>query len=99
VLFFSSSYNSNFPLLVFFLTSSYLSLQWYFSLFLTWAIGSINALGYVVIVAYLAINEVPIVIRQTDQWVEEGVANPSVRTYYNYKAFNWAWVTLAGIIM
>jgi hypothetical protein len=73
--------------------------QWIYSLYLTWVLGLVNAAGYFVVVAYLAVNEVPIAIRETDQWVEDCRGNPSVRKNHRVSAFNVAGVTFAGTLM
>jgi len=73
--------------------------QYRLSLGITWVLGILNLCGYVVIVTFLGITEVPIIIRQTDEQVAEAVGNPSVREYRNPGAFTWWGVTLVFNIM
>eukprot|EP00615_Pteridomonas_danica_P011690 CAMPEP_0114330802 /NCGR_PEP_ID=MMETSP0101-20121206/1993_1 /TAXON_ID=38822 ORGANISM="Pteridomonas danica, Strain PT" /NCGR_SAMPLE_ID=MMETSP0101 /ASSEMBLY_ACC=CAM_ASM_000211 /LENGTH=1284 /DNA_ID=CAMNT_0001460933 /DNA_START=3986 /DNA_END=7840 /DNA_ORIENTATION=+ len=67
------------------------------SLIITWVLGIINACGYVVIVLFLGVTEVPMIIRQTDEHVKANKA--AVISAYNPRAFTWWGVTLAGNIM
>eukprot|EP00615_Pteridomonas_danica_P005853 CAMPEP_0114339576 /NCGR_PEP_ID=MMETSP0101-20121206/7817_1 /TAXON_ID=38822 ORGANISM="Pteridomonas danica, Strain PT" /NCGR_SAMPLE_ID=MMETSP0101 /ASSEMBLY_ACC=CAM_ASM_000211 /LENGTH=2941 /DNA_ID=CAMNT_0001472581 /DNA_START=113 /DNA_END=8938 /DNA_ORIENTATION=+ len=69
------------------------------SVVITWILGLINVLGYVVIVCFLAVTEIPIIIRQTDELVENALADPNIREYYDFGAFTWWFVTLIFNIM
>ena len=46
------------------------------SLNLTWLLGMINLLGYIIITLFLALTEIPIIIHQTDNKINEAKANP-----------------------
>jgi hypothetical protein len=69
------------------------------SVVITWILGLINVFGYVVIVCFLAVTEIPIIIRQTDELVENAMNDPNIREYYDFGAFTWWFVTLIFNIM
>jgi hypothetical protein len=66
------------------------------SLYISLILAVLNLLGYVVITTFLAITEVPIIIRQLDDYVEECMDNISMREseYRDPGAFTWWFVTL-----
>ena len=72
----------------------------HFSWVISWVLAVINVLGYVFIVVFLGVTEIPIVIRQTDEYVEEQkILIRDKRRYYDYGAFKWWFVTLIFNVM
>jgi hypothetical protein len=71
------------------------------SLVITWVLGVINLLGYVVIVTFLAVTEVPIIISRLDEDVQKKVEDLSFPEshYRDLNAFTWWGVTLIFNIM
>ena len=63
---------------------------YWLSLCITWGLGLVNALGYVTIVSFLSITEVPIVIQKIDSFVEEALNDPSFREENYLDASVWA---------
>ena len=73
---------------------------WRTSWLISWVLAVINVLGYVFIVVFLGVTEIPIVIRQTDEYVEEQkYLIRDKRGYFNPGAFKWWFVTLVFNIM
>lgn len=56
----------------------------------------VNFAGYVVIVSYMAITEVPIIVKTLDDAVEAALGNPQIEPseYRDLGAFTWWGVTL-----
>jgi hypothetical protein len=69
------------------------------SLFITIALGVINFLGYLVIVVYLGITEVPIMIRETLSRADEQMEILKPSEYKNIGAFSFWGVTLIMNVM
>ena len=70
--------------------------KYYNSLIVSLVLAVCNILGYVVIVVFLAVTEVPIIIRQMDDYVEECLESISMKEseYRDPGAFTWWTVTL-----
>ena len=66
------------------------------SLIITWVLGMINLIGYIVIVTFLAVTEVPVIISRQDEDVQEKIDDVTVleSSYRNIGAFTWWGVTL-----
>ena len=71
------------------------------SLVCSLVLGSINLFGYVIVVTFLGLTEVPIIIRQLDDYVEACYENTDMRKadYRDLGAFTWWGVTLVFNIM
>lgn len=48
---------------------------------------------------FVGLTEVPIIIKQTDEYIHEAVADPNVTEYRDLGAFKWWFVTLMFNIM
>jgi hypothetical protein len=66
------------------------------SLYISLVLAVLNLMGYIVIVTFLAVTEVPIIIRQLDDYVDECLDNISMKEadYRDPGAFTWWFVTL-----
>jgi hypothetical protein len=71
--------------------------KYYNSLIVSLILATCNLLGYIVIVSFLAVTEVPIIIRQMDDYVDECLDSISMKEseYRDAGAFTWWMVTLA----
>jgi hypothetical protein len=69
------------------------------SLYITMALGATNFLGYLVIVVYLGITEVPIMVRETLAKAEEQKEPLKPSEYKNLGAFSFWGVTLVMNVM
>jgi len=66
------------------------------SLAISLVLALLNLMGYVVIVCFLAITEVPIIIRQSDDYVQACLDDDAMKEedYRDFGAFTWWFVTL-----
>jgi hypothetical protein len=70
--------------------------KYFGSLVISLVLAILNLIGYVIIVTFLAVTEVPIIIRQLDDYVEECLESISMKEqdYRDFGAFTWWFVTL-----
>jgi hypothetical protein len=86
-----------------YLHSLYINIHYNFryttSLYISLILAVLNLMGYVVITTFLAITEVPIIIRQLDDYVEDSLSDITMREeeYRDAGAFKWWFVTLVNI--
>lgn len=57
------------------------------SLWITWVLGMINVAGYIVLVGFLGIGEIPLVIKETDARAASALADPTITAYTDLGAF------------
>ena len=61
------------------------------SLYISAALATLNLIGYIIIVTFLAVTEVPIIIRQLDDYVQECLDSIDMKEadYRDLGAFTW----------
>jgi hypothetical protein len=69
------------------------------SLYITWILGGINFLGYFVIVGFLALTEIPLIIKKTRSFANESIADRTVTQYLDWSAFNICFCFLLFVVI